>query len=79
MNVEQEREDEGPQHVLAAGPVQAVALRSLMLTGLFLLALFHTLLVARDLFLRQVHLDARPAANILTRISPAMKPPTCAA
>ena len=29
----------------------AVALRSLMLTGLFLLVLFHTLRVARDLFL----------------------------
>ena len=29
--------------------------------------------------LRQIHLDARPAANALTRISPAMKPPTWAA
>ena len=43
--------DEGPQHVLAAGPMQPVVLRSLMLTGLFLLAIFHTLRVARDLLL----------------------------
>jgi predicted PurR-regulated permease PerM len=47
----QEREDDEPQHVLAAGPLQPVALRSFMLTGLFLLALFHTLRMARDLFL----------------------------
>lgn len=43
--------DEGPQHVLAVGPVQPVVLRSVMLTGFFLLALFHTLRVARDLLL----------------------------
>jgi len=43
--------DEEPQHVLAAGPVRAVAVRSFMLIGLFLLVLFHTLRVARDLFL----------------------------
>jgi len=49
--VEQEREDEGPPKVLAVGPLQAVAPRSFILVGLFLLVLFHTLLVARDLFL----------------------------
>jgi predicted PurR-regulated permease PerM len=41
--------DEGPQPILAA--MQSVGLRSFVLTGLFLLALFHTLRVARDLFL----------------------------
>jgi predicted PurR-regulated permease PerM len=46
-----ESAEEAPLEVLAAGPVQAVVLRSLMLTGLFLLVLFHTLRVARDLFL----------------------------
>ncbi len=39
--------DEEPQQVLAVGPVQAVVLRSFMLTGLFLLALFHTLYGSR--------------------------------
>jgi predicted PurR-regulated permease PerM len=48
---ENEQVDEGPQHVLAAGPLQPVHLRSLMVTGLFLLAVFHTLRVARDLLL----------------------------
>jgi predicted PurR-regulated permease PerM len=52
---EKEPADEGPQQVLAVGPLQtvaqAVALRSFILTGIFLLALFHTLRVARDLFL----------------------------
>ncbi len=43
--------DEAPQHVLAAGPLQALTFRSLMLTGLFLLAVFYTLRLARDLFL----------------------------
>jgi len=43
--------DEGPQQVLAVGPLQAVTPRSFILTGLLLLALFHTLRVARDLFL----------------------------
>jgi predicted PurR-regulated permease PerM len=47
----EKRVDEEPQHVLATGPVQAVAVRSFMLIGLFLLVLFHTLRVARDLFL----------------------------
>jgi predicted PurR-regulated permease PerM len=42
---------EEPLQVLASGPEQAVALRSVMLTGLFLLALFYTLRIARDLFL----------------------------
>jgi predicted PurR-regulated permease PerM len=40
-----------PQDVLAAGPVKPMFLGSFMLTGLFLLALFHTLRVARDLLL----------------------------
>jgi predicted PurR-regulated permease PerM len=43
--------DEKPPEVLAVGPLQAVAPRSLLLMGLFLLVLFHTLRVARDLFL----------------------------
>jgi predicted PurR-regulated permease PerM len=43
--------DEGPEHVLATGPMQAPVVRSVMLTGLFLLAVFHTLRVGRDLFL----------------------------
>ncbi len=47
----QESGEEEPLEVLAAGPVQPVVLRSFMLTGLFLLVLFHTLRVARDLFL----------------------------
>ncbi len=47
----QESGEEEPLAVLAAGPVQPVVLRSFMLTGLFLLVLFHTLRVARDLFL----------------------------
>ena len=51
MPPEKEREDEGPQEVLAVGPLQTVAPRSFILMGLFLLVLFHTLLVARDLFL----------------------------
>jgi predicted PurR-regulated permease PerM len=46
-----EGEDEGPKEVLAVGPLQTVAPRSLILIGLFLLVLFHTLRVARDLFL----------------------------
>jgi predicted PurR-regulated permease PerM len=45
------RDGEEPQQVLAVGPLQAVAPRSFILMGLFLLVLFHTLLVARDLFL----------------------------
>ena len=49
--MEKDREDEGPQAVLAVGPLQTVAPRSFILMGLFLLVLFHTLLVARDLFL----------------------------
>jgi predicted PurR-regulated permease PerM len=49
--LEEEPVDEGPQHVLATGPLQAPVLRSVMLTGLFLLAIFHTLRVGRDLFL----------------------------
>ena len=48
---EKERGDEEPQHVLVTAPVQGVPLRSFMVTGLFLMALFHTLRVARDLFL----------------------------
>lgn len=43
--------DVGPQHVLTAGPMRTAALRSFCLIGLFLLAFFHTLRVARDLFL----------------------------
>lgn len=46
-----EQVDDEPHGILAADPVQPVALRSFMLTGLFLLALFHTLRVAQDLFL----------------------------
>jgi predicted PurR-regulated permease PerM len=49
--VSKESAEEAPLEVLVAGPEQAVVLRSLMLTGLFLLVLFHTLRVARDLFL----------------------------
>jgi predicted PurR-regulated permease PerM len=49
--VSEESAEEEPLEVLAAGPVQPVVLRSLMLSGLFLLVLFHTLRVARDLFL----------------------------
>jgi predicted PurR-regulated permease PerM len=49
--VEQQRVDEEPQQVLAVGPLQTVAPRSLIVLGIFLLLLFHTLLVARDLFL----------------------------
>jgi predicted PurR-regulated permease PerM len=44
-------EDEASPQVLVAGPLRAVTSRSLLLTGLFLLALFHTLRVARDFFL----------------------------
>ena len=51
MPPEKERQDEGPQEVLAVGPLRAVAPRSFILVGLFLLVLFHTLLVTRDLFL----------------------------
>ncbi len=47
----QENERDEPAHVLAVGPLQPVTPRSLMLTGVFLLILFHTLRVARDLFL----------------------------
>jgi predicted PurR-regulated permease PerM len=43
--------DEGPEHVLATGRMQTPVLRSVMLTALFLLAVFHTLRVGRDLFL----------------------------
>ena len=49
--MEKERVDEQPQQVLAVGPLQSVAPRSFILIGLFLLVLFHTLLVGRDLFL----------------------------
>jgi predicted PurR-regulated permease PerM len=48
---EKERGKEEPAHVLTVGPLQAVAPSSFLATGLFLLVLFHTLLVARDLFL----------------------------
>lgn len=51
MNVAQAPGDEEPQQVLAVGPLQTVAPRSFVLVGLFLLVLFHTLRVARDLFL----------------------------
>ena len=44
-------DDEEPQHVLTVGPLQTVAPRSFILMGLFLMVLFHTLLVARDVFL----------------------------
>jgi predicted PurR-regulated permease PerM len=47
---EKEREEE-PAHVLSVGALQTVAPSSFLATGLFLLVLFHTLLVARDLFL----------------------------
>jgi len=50
VKVEKDRDDEEPPQVLAVGPLQAVAPRSFMLTGLFLLVLFHTLRVTRDLF-----------------------------
>ncbi len=48
---QQDGVDEVPQEVLAAGPLRPVALGSIMLTGLFLMALFHTLRVAGDFFL----------------------------
>jgi predicted PurR-regulated permease PerM len=51
VNLVPEAVDEGPPQVLVAGPVQAGAFHSLLLTGLFLLGLFFTLGVARDLFL----------------------------
>jgi predicted PurR-regulated permease PerM len=51
VRVEKEPVDEEPQQVLAVGPLQTVAPRSLIVLGIFLLLLFHTLLVARDLFL----------------------------
>ena len=47
---EKERADAEPPQA-SLGPAQAPALRSLLLIGLFLLALFHTLRVARELFL----------------------------
>jgi predicted PurR-regulated permease PerM len=49
--LDKEALDEGPQQVLAVGPLQSVAPRSLILIGLLLLALFHTLRVARELLL----------------------------
>jgi predicted PurR-regulated permease PerM len=48
---EKVRGEEEPTHVLAVGSLQTVAPSSFIATGLFLLVLFHTLLVARDLFL----------------------------
>jgi predicted PurR-regulated permease PerM len=45
------RDEDEPPEVLAAGPLQNVAPRSFILMGLFLLVLFHTLIVGRDLFL----------------------------
>jgi hypothetical protein len=51
VNVQKEREDEGPPKVLAVGPLQTVAPRSFILVGLFLLVLFHSQRVAQDLFL----------------------------
>jgi predicted PurR-regulated permease PerM len=51
VNQAPELSAEEPQEILAAGPVPPIFLRSFMLTGLFLLALFHTLRVARDLLL----------------------------
>ena len=47
----EEQGDERPPEVLAVGPLQTVAPRSFILMGLFLLVLFHTLLLTRDLFL----------------------------
>ena len=46
-----ETANDEPLHVLAADRLPAVALRSVMLTGLFLLALAFTLRLARDFFL----------------------------
>jgi predicted PurR-regulated permease PerM len=51
VNAEKEPVDEEPQQVLAVAPLQTVAPRSFIMLGLFLLVLFHTLLVGRDLFL----------------------------
>jgi predicted PurR-regulated permease PerM len=51
VNVEQAQVDEEPHQVLAVGPLQAVAPHSFILIGLFLLVLFHTLRVARELVL----------------------------
>jgi predicted PurR-regulated permease PerM len=48
---EGEEGEETPAQVLSVGPLQTVAPRSWILLGLFLLVLFHTLRVARDLFL----------------------------
>lgn len=47
----EEQGDERPPEVLAVGALQTVAPRSFILMGLFLLVLFHTLLLTRDLFL----------------------------
>src|SRR5512143_1231489 len=51
IEMSKESADEAPLEVLAAGPVLPVVVRSFMLSGLFLMVLFHTLRVARDLFL----------------------------
>jgi predicted PurR-regulated permease PerM len=51
VNEDKDRKDEGPQEILAVGPLQSVAPRSFILISLLLLVLFHTLRVARDLFL----------------------------
>jgi predicted PurR-regulated permease PerM len=48
---QKERGEEESGNVLAVGSLQTVAPQSLIATGLFLLVLFHTLRVARDLFL----------------------------
>ncbi len=47
----EEQGDGPPPEVLAVGALQTVAPRSFILMGLFLLVLFHALLVTRDLFL----------------------------
>jgi predicted PurR-regulated permease PerM len=47
----EEQGDGQPPEVLAVGALQTVAPRSFILMGLFLLVLFHTLLLTRDLFL----------------------------
>ena len=51
MNVVERRIDETPPQVSSTGSERYLALGSLALTGLFLLALFHTLRLARDFFL----------------------------
>src|SRR5579862_2504722 len=68
-----ETANDEPLHVLAADRLPAVALRSVMLTGLFLLALAFTLRLARDFFLPLIlafflSFLLRPVLRMLNRV-----------